>query len=164
MKTFKVELETSLGRVIALFTDSKINGIFFAGHEKILNSLERRGLGDEAPENSTLPDHLRTQLEEYSTQQRTEFDLPFHAHGTPFQKKVWESLLRIPYGETRSYAQVAASIGQPNAHRAVAQAIGKNPLLILIPCHRVRSSNGDVGGYSGGSENKKKLMALEVRA
>ena len=81
--------------------------------------------------------------------------------GTPFQKQVWKKLATIPYGETRSYAWLARSVKRPNAHRAVGNANGKNPFSILLPCHRVIQSNGDLGGYSGGLHIKKYLLELE---
>ncbi len=90
------------------------------------------------------------------------FDVPLDFFtGTPFQKKVWKKLSSIPYGETRSYAWLARSIKRPNAHRAVGNANGKNPLSILLPCHRVIQTNGGLGGYSGGLHIKKYLLDLE---
>jgi len=90
------------------------------------------------------------------------FDVPLDFFtGTPFQKQVWEKLSSIPYGETRSYAWLARSIKRPNAHRAVGNANGKNPLSILLPCHRVIQTNGDLGGYSGGLHIKRYLLDLE---
>ena len=90
-----------------------------------------------------------------------EFQLPLDLRGTPFQRKVWNALLDIPYGETRSYAQLARSIGVPNAFRAVGAANGANPISIVIPCHRVISSGGGLGGYGGGLPLKRRLLALE---
>jgi len=90
------------------------------------------------------------------------FDVPLDFFtGTPFQKQVWKKLSSIPYGETRSYAWLARSIKRPNAHRAVGNANGKNPLSILLPCHRVIQTNGDLGGYSGGLHIKRYLLDLE---
>lgn len=101
------------------------------------------------------------QLEEYFAGIRTEFDLPLSAAGTEFQKTVWEALRRIPYGQTRSYKQVADAIGQPDSSRAVGMANSKNPILILVPCHRVVGANGKLVGYAGGLEVKEKLLKLE---
>ena len=89
-------------------------------------------------------------------------DLPLDVRGTAFQQLVWRTLLSIPYGETRSYAQVAAAIGQPTAMRAVAQACAANPVAIVIPCHRVVRSDGALGGYAGGVERKERLLAIEA--
>jgi methylated-DNA-[protein]-cysteine S-methyltransferase len=86
------------------------------------------------------------------------------SEATSFQREVWEIARRIPYGQTRSYAWVAGQIGKPEAARAVGQALGKNPLPIIIPCHRVLGSNGSLGGYSGGLEMKKYLLTLEKKA
>ncbi len=87
--------------------------------------------------------------------------LKFDLHGTDFQKKVWKELLRIPAGKTRSYAEIAARIGHPNAYRAVANACGANPVAVAVPCHRVIASGGKIGGYGGGLHRKRKLLANE---
>lgn len=103
-----------------------------------------------------------TQLKEYQAGQRQVFDIPLDlSTGTPFQQKVWEALLKIPYGKTISYAQLANHIGQPTACRAVAQANGRNPLSLIIPCHRVIASDGKLGGYTGGVEIKQTLLDIE---
>jgi methylated-DNA-[protein]-cysteine S-methyltransferase len=101
------------------------------------------------------------QLKEYFRGERTEFDLPLAPDGTPFQRKVWKALLRIPYGETVSYGQVARWIGMPEASRAVGAANGRNPLPIAVPCHRVIGSSGKLTGYGGGLDIKEALLALE---
>ena len=101
------------------------------------------------------------QLDEYFTARRRAFQLPLDLRGTPFQQKVWSALLEIPYGETRSYAELARSIGEPKAFRAVGAANGANPIAIMVPCHRVISSGGGIGGYGGGVPLKKRLLALE---
>ena len=103
------------------------------------------------------------QLYEYFTGSRMTFDIPLHLCGTEFQKRVWLSLPYIPYGETRSYKDIAVGIGQPNAVRAVAQAIGANAISILVPCHRVIGCNHTLTGYAGGLDAKKKLLELERR-
>ena len=92
----------------------------------------------------------------------TIFDLPLDIYGTPFQQSVWTLLQDIPYGETRSYAQIAAALGRPKAVRAVGQANGANPLPIIIPCHRVIQTDGSLGGYGGGLAIKRALLALET--
>ncbi|MGC3980574.1 MAG: methylated-DNA--[protein]-cysteine S-methyltransferase [Steroidobacteraceae bacterium] len=101
------------------------------------------------------------QLQEYFAGQRTSFDLPLDFVGTDFQKQVWSALLQIPFGETRSYAQIARQLGNPNAMRAVGAANGRNPISIIAPCHRVIGANGDLTGFAGGLEVKKYLLALE---
>lgn len=101
------------------------------------------------------------QLCEYFAGTRTRFDLPLDFIGTVFQKRVWTALLTIPYGETRSYAQIAAQIGSPTAVRAVGAANGRNPISIIAPCHRVIGSNGSLTGFAGGIANKRYLLAFE---
>ena len=101
------------------------------------------------------------QLAEYFAGQRREFDLPLDLRGTDFQKRCWQALLKIPYGETRSYADVARAIGNPAAVRAVGLANGQNPIAIIVPCHRVIGSDGSLTGYGGGLEAKRKLLELE---
>ena len=103
----------------------------------------------------------RDEILAYLRGERRSFDLPLDPMGTPFQQAVWAELRRIPYGETRSYAQVAAGIGKPKAVRAVGQANHRNPLPILIPCHRVIGASGKLTGYGGGLDLKQKLLELE---
>jgi methylated-DNA-[protein]-cysteine S-methyltransferase len=101
------------------------------------------------------------QLEEYFHKQRKEFDIPMEMIGTDFQKRVWEELMKIPFGETISYNQLAIRLGDQKAIRAVAAANGANPLPIVIPCHRVIGSDGSLVGYGGGLDVKQKLLELE---
>lgn len=101
------------------------------------------------------------QLREYFNRQRQEFDLPLHLSGTEFQQKVWKALCTIPYGETCSYKDLARKIGNPKACRAVGGANNKNPIMIVIPCHRVIGANGSLVGYGGGLSVKKYLLELE---
>lgn len=104
------------------------------------------------------------QLEEYFKGRRRTFDLPLAPQGTSFQRKVLEALQAIPYGETRSYKDIAAAIGQPKAVRAVGAANAKNPIPIVIPCHRVIGSDGSLTGFGGGLEVKRTLLRLEAEA
>jgi methylated-DNA-[protein]-cysteine S-methyltransferase len=101
------------------------------------------------------------QLRAYFAGELRKFDLPLDMQGTAFQKRVWEELLHIPYGETRSYMQVAKALGAPHAVRAVGAANGANPVPIVVPCHRVIGSSGKLTGYGGGLELKKRLLELE---
>jgi methylated-DNA-[protein]-cysteine S-methyltransferase len=103
------------------------------------------------------------QLNEYFAGNRREFDLPLDMRGTHFQKSVWEALLAIPFGETRSYGQIARQLGNANATRAVGAANGQNPIPIVVPCHRVIGSNGTLTGFGGGLETKARLLSLEQR-
>jgi methylated-DNA-[protein]-cysteine S-methyltransferase len=104
------------------------------------------------------------QLMEYFSGARTEFALPLELRGSEFQKKVWQALREIPFGETRSYLELAKAVGSAKAVRAVGAANGKNPLSIVVPCHRVVGANGSLTGFAGGLEAKAKLLALEARA
>lgn len=101
------------------------------------------------------------QLEEYFQGKRNDFDLPLEPKGTPFQKSVWEALITIPYGETRSYKEVAQKVNSPKAYRAVGMSNNKNPISIIIPCHRVIGANGKMVGYGGGLDIKEYLLNLE---
>ncbi|MGC2323493.1 MAG: methylated-DNA--[protein]-cysteine S-methyltransferase [Terriglobales bacterium] len=101
------------------------------------------------------------QMDEYFSGRRRCFDLPLDLRGTEFQQRCWQELLKIPYGETRSYADIARSIGNPAAVRAVGLANGQNPIAIIVPCHRVIGSDGSLTGYGGGLETKRRLLELE---
>jgi methylated-DNA-[protein]-cysteine S-methyltransferase len=107
-------------------------------------------------------EEARLQLEEYFAGQRTEFDLPLRAAGTPFQHEVWAALQTIPYGEVRSYSEIAAQIGRPGASRAVGLANGRNPIAVIVPCHRVIGASGALTGYGGGLPRKRLLLDLEA--
>lgn len=115
------------------------------------------------PSHPVLADTER-QLTEYFGNARTEFDLPLEPQGSEFQKTVWRALRAIPFGTTRSYLDLAKAIGSNNAVRAVGAANGKNPISIIVPCHRVIGSNGTPTGFAGGLEVKAKLLALEAKA
>lgn len=106
---------------------------------------------------------LQKQLNEYFLGRRVNFDLRLAPEGTLFQKQVWEEMQKIPYGETASYADIAKRIGRPEAWRAVANACGANPIVIVIPCHRVVGSHGRLGGYTGGTDRKLWLLELESK-
>lgn len=114
-------------------------------------------------DHSTVLDHAKGELDEYYRGVRTVFSVPLKAEGTPFQMQVWEALMTIPYGETRSYGQIAAQIANPKASRAVGMANNRNPVSIIIPCHRVIGSDGSLVGYGGGMEKKVWLLDFERR-
>lgn len=115
----------------------------------------------EAPGREPLATTVR-QLREYFAGQRREFDLPLHIQGTPFQRRVWRELTAIPFGETRSYGQLARRLEQPGASRAVGLANGRNPIAIVVPCHRVIGANGALTGFGGGLERKQWLLSHEA--
>lgn len=106
-------------------------------------------------------DNVATQLDEYFNGKRKLFSVHVKLHGTDFQRKVWQACATIPYGETRSYGELATMIGNPKAMRAVGSALGRNAVPILIPCHRVLQSNGNLGGFGWGLNAKQKLLDLE---
>lgn len=119
---------------------------------------------EEASENGTktiLTDQVYTQIMEYLQGKRRVFDFPYELRGTEFQKKVWNQLCKIPYGETRTYKDIAIAIGNPKASRAVGMANNKNPIAIAVPCHRVIGANGTLVGYAGGLDMKAALLELE---
>ena len=105
---------------------------------------------------------VRKQVKEYCAGKRTEFDLELAPRGTEFQQSVWHALLAIPYGETRSYGEIARTIGQPTAARGVGAANGSNPIALIVPCHRVIGADGSLTGYGGGLPLKRKLLAHEA--
>ena len=102
------------------------------------------------------------QILQYLDNARTQFDLELDLRGTPFQREVWAALLKIPYGESCSYADVARSIGRPKALRAVGSANNANPIALIVPCHRVIAADGTLGGYGGGADLKRRLLAMEL--
>lgn len=106
-------------------------------------------------------EEVDNQLQEYFQKKRTTFDLRLAAKGSPFQKEVWKLLMEIPYGETRSYGQLANQLGNPGASRAVGRANATNPIAIIVPCHRVIGSNGTLTGYAGGLGMKEALLRFE---
>lgn len=157
-------IEIDLGLMIAAATDQGICMFEFADYKWI--DLEFRQLSEafNAPlEQGDNPhfDTLKKQLSEYFKGERKEFDIPLDLVGTEFQKKVWISLLQIPYGQTISYGKQAELLGKPSAVRAVANANGKNKISIILPCHRVIGADGSLTGYGGGVWRKKRLLAFE---
>lgn len=112
-------------------------------------------------EPSALLREVCTQLTEYFQGKRKQFDLPIGYEGTAFQQRVWKALQNIPYGETRSYEDIASEVGNPKAQRAVGQANNRNPIMIVVPCHRVIHKSGDISGYACGIEAKRYLLELE---
>jgi methylated-DNA-[protein]-cysteine S-methyltransferase len=114
-------------------------------------------------DNAVPFEETKRQLTAYFSGQRTQFELPLRLQGTPFQQRVWAALQTIPYGETLSYGELAQQIGQPTASRAVGLANGRNPVSIVVPCHRVIGANGKLTGYGGGIERKQWLLNHECR-
>lgn len=123
-----------------------------------LDCVEREDFGHEP---SALTHLAWKQMEEYFAGKRKNFDFPFRLIGTDFQKKVWQALCRIPYGQTRTYGEIAKEIGNPKASRAVGMACNRNPIWIAVPCHRVVGAGGKLTGYAGGIAMKEALLSLE---
>lgn len=115
-------------------------------------------------EKTDFTELVYTEVMEYLNGDRTSFDFLYELDGTEFQKKVWKELTYIPYGETRTYKEITIAIGTPGASRAVGTANNKNPIIIVVPCHRVVNANGEPGGYAGGIDMKKELLELEQKS
>ena len=161
------EIDTPIGAMLAAASETQLVLFEFPHRRMIDTQLDRvrRAVGCELqPGDSPMFSMLRAQLDEYFQGRRREFTVPLHAPGTPFQMRVWEELRRIPSGTTTTYGRLAEAIGQPNAVRAVARANGDNRIAILIPCHRVIGSTGELVGYGGGLWRKRKLLELEARS
>ena len=150
MKTY-CTLEMDISPLTIAVEDEKVTDIYFGTAPE----------GAEMGNTPVLRDAVR-QVVEYFFSGRHEFDLPLNPAGTEFQKKVWDELQKIPYGETRTYGQVAAAIGKPGAARAIGSANNKNPICIVIPCHRVVGADGSLTGYAAGVDLKRFLLALEA--
>jgi methylated-DNA-[protein]-cysteine S-methyltransferase len=148
--------------------DSPVGLITLAGlRECVTNLVMENAAHPPASRNQWVKDadafpHVVAQLEAYFRGKLTDFDVALAPTGTNFQCRVWDALREIPYGETRSYGEIAHSIGQPAAARAVGMANGRNPIAIIVPCHRVIGANGDLTGYAGGLSAKRVLLQLEA--
>ncbi len=130
---------------------------------EVLLLLQKVDGSNDDGKKTDFTDHVYTEIMEYLKGERTTFDIAYELDGTAFQKKVWEELTKIPYGETRTYKEIAVAIGNPNASRAVGMANNKNPLMMIVPCHRVIGANGKLVGYGGGLAMKRELLAMEER-
>lgn len=147
-----------------LSIDTPIGAVLLAGDDSALSHLCLPGTSELASTPGRTPAPLRlaaSQLDEYFSGSRRSFALPVAPHGTAFQLSVWNALTGIPYGETVTYGELARRVGRPGAFRAVGQANGANPLPIVLPCHRVVAAGGRLGGYGGGPDVKRRLLALE---
>ena len=146
--------------------DSPIGELTLTGNGMALTGLYMERRDEPRPEWVRDDDRLgeaRRQLEAYFAGELFTFDLPLAPRGTPFQEKVWEALRTIPYGKTASYRDIAIQVGNPTAVRAVGAANGRNPISIIVPCHRVIGADGSLTGYGGGMERKRWLLDLENR-
>jgi methylated-DNA-[protein]-cysteine S-methyltransferase len=157
MTIYSTHFDSPVGRLLALAKGDAITTLHMLGakHEPAQNAAWT--------DTPTLPVflELRQQLSEYFDGKRKNFAVPLAPEGTDFQKAVWHALTQVPFGETRTYGQQAAMIGKPRAVRAVGAANGRNPIGIVIPCHRVIGSSGKLTGYAGGLDKKEFLLKLE---
>jgi methylated-DNA-[protein]-cysteine S-methyltransferase len=153
--TYYSYLDSPLGPILLRGDGQFVTGLFLPRHKR----------GPEPQSDWRRDDGalalIRAQLTEYFAGERDAFDVPLRLSGTPFQQRVWQELTRIPYGTTISYGQLAKRVGRPTASRAVGAANGRNPVSIIVPCHRVIGAGGQLTGYGGGLENKEWLLAWE---
>ena len=153
-------IDSPLGRILLTSDGEKLTGLHFE-REKYFPRIVEDWL--ESPRALVLARAAR-QIHEYFAGERDRFDLPLAPAGTPFQQRVWQQLLHIRCGETTTYGEIARRIGSPQSGRAVGAAIGRNPISIVVPCHRVVGSTGALTGYAGGLERKRALLARESAA
>ena len=154
--TAQTTIATPLGRLLLARTARGLAGVWFEGqkhHPEPLTALRR-------PDDALLR-RAADQLHAYFAGERDDFDLPLDLHGTPFQRAVWQALLAIPAGRTRSYGEIARALGSASAVRAVGGAVGRNPVSVIVPCHRVVGTDGSLTGYAGGVDRKRALLELE---
>ncbi len=147
--------ESPLGHLTLLGDGDGLRAMYFPG---------RSGPLDEAIRDPEPFDEAMTQLGEYFAGERRRFELALALEGTPFQRRVWAALAEIPYGHTRSYGELAEEIGRPDRVRAVGAAVGRTPVPIIVPCHRVIGADGSLTGYGGGLQRKQALLDLEAQA
>ncbi len=149
-------MESPLGTLTLVNTNGVLSGLYMPDH---LRGPKADSLGSRVMSGF---DVVRSELSEYFERKRIYFDVPIALYGTTFQQSVWKLLQTIPYGETRSYEELADLLGNRLAIRAVGLANGRNPISIIVPCHRVVGSNGSLTGYAGGLERKRRLLELEA--
>jgi methylated-DNA-[protein]-cysteine S-methyltransferase len=151
--TYYATMPSPVGELLLTASDAGLTGIYLPGE-----GLEPELDWERDPQRF---EDCRRQLEEYFAGERVAFSLPLAAPGTPFQHEVWKELLRIEFGTTISYTELARRVGRPNSHRAVGGANGRNPICIVVPCHRVVGSDGSLTGYSAGIDSKRWLLDFE---
>jgi methylated-DNA-[protein]-cysteine S-methyltransferase len=160
VKLFYKEIKSPVGKLKLIASSSALVAVLWEYERANRVELDRSMLDPEHP----ILLRAERQLAEYFSGERTEFDLPLDPTGSEFQKKVWQALRDIPFGQTKSYSDLAKAIGSSTSARAVGAANGKNPLSIVVPCHRVIGADGSLTGYAGGLEVKAALLALEARS
>ncbi len=149
-------IDSPLGALLAVSDEVGLTGLYLPSGKHPVSVRPEWTRDDDAF------DDVRTQLAEYFRGDRHDFEVPTHAVGTAFQKRVWAALVDIPYGQTTSYGKTAVAIGVPDAARAVGLANGQNPISIIVPCHRVIGADGSLTGYGGGLDAKRWLLAHEA--
>ena len=153
--------DSPLGPLTLIASGGALTGLYMNGRTPA--SADAAGAAEDEDQDAAVLDEAVRQLSEYFGGQRQAFDLPLALEGTAFQRRVWDALLGIGYGQTVSYGELADEIGQPTAARAVGLANGRNPVSIIVPCHRVVGADGSLTGYGGGLDNKQRLLELERR-
>jgi len=160
----KQTIGSPLGDLLAIATDEALTLIEFTNRRALpteLRDVRAQFRTDAAEGTNAILEQTRRELTEYFAGDRTEFTIPLTDHGTPFQKRVWDELHRIGFGTTRSYGEMAERLGKPGGSRAVGRANGANRIAIIVPCHRVIRTGGDLGGYGGKLWRKEKLLRHE---
>jgi len=158
MTATHMNIDSPLGELTLVSRDGVLGGLYFPGHwyppgREALGARAERGF-----------EQVQRQLDEYFAGERTAFDLATSSAGDEFQRRVWELIDRVPYGETTTYGEMAAELGDPTLARRVGGAVGRNPLSVIVPCHRVVGKDGKLTGYAGGLERKQFLLELEGAA
>jgi methylated-DNA-[protein]-cysteine S-methyltransferase len=153
-----ITFSTPLGDMLAFANTKTLVGLYFDDQK---TTLQKKLLQHSNTKTKAILKDTQKQLTEFFNKKRHAFSLPYQLSGTAFQQKVWQALSLVPFGKTISYKELAQKIGKPNAIRAVAQSVARNPLLIVLPCHRIIGSNGALIGFAAGITRKKALLALE---
>jgi methylated-DNA-[protein]-cysteine S-methyltransferase len=167
MRKVTKPMPTSTEQILYTTIESPIGELLLVGDGETLRGLymqdgrKPKTIATGWEEASAPFTDVRTQLEEYFAGERTTFDVPLAAQGARFEREVWHALEEIPYGKTVSYGEIARRVGQPTAARAVGTANGRNPIAVIVPCHRVIGADGTLTGYGGGLERKRLLLELE---
>lgn len=170
---YETNIETSLGTFTIRCSERGVREIAFGADQKSAKSRSGRQPTETAAANNNIHRaqaasrarqwslQMARELKEYAAGNRTKFTVPLDLSGTRFQKRVWKALCNIPYGQTRSYGEIARQVGNPHGARAVGMANHYNPVAIVVPCHRVIASDGSLGGYAGGLSRKSSILDLE---
>ena len=159
--TVQTTFKSPIGQMTIAATDKGLAGLWFDGQRHLPAELTGEAVWPAAPDDPVLK-QTSQQLTEYFAGERSSFELPLDlSYGTPFQQSVWQALLNISQGDTASYGEISHRIGKPAAVRAVGAAVGRNPVSVIVPCHRVVGANGALTGYAGGLDKKTALLRLE---